>query len=224
MKSSIAFIVLFFALSLLACQDSRDDFKNPPGEISSFRSIGEQIPLETGKRWMETYQAKSRTDGRLLFSDYSVAASKLQELLQSVPELTGVAFHYGFDENGIQHIIIIPVDETLTLWATIPGRIIVDANTGNELTQEVASTWADNYKASHPGDIWFHFFGADIFEEISAIPYFNMLDIEPALSDLLLPQMLLIVWNTESILSGRTAKEDGVVYDASSPCPPCPIQ
>lgn len=216
---------MFFALSLLSCQDSKNDLTQASHEISAFKKVGEQIPYETGMRWIDVYKNTSNAEGRLLFPDYSITATRLQQLMQSVSELTGVAFHYGLDENGSQHILIIPVDESLSLWSAIPGRIYVDANTGNEITQDVASAWADNYKAEHSGDIWFHFFGQDIFEEMNTIPYFASLDIQPALNDLLSPQLLLIIW-PDGILPifGRTAKEDPLVYDASNPCPPCAIQ
>lgn len=226
MKSSIVFFALYFALSLLACQDTKENFTNTSDEISSFKKVGEQIPFETGMRWMDVYKSKTRAEGRLLFSDYSISASKLDELVQSVSGFTGVAFHYGIDDNGATHILIIPIDESLSLWSSIPGRIFVDANSGNEITQSVASAWADNFKQAHPSDIWFHFFGQEIFEEMNTIPYFNTLDIQPGLNDVLLPQLLLVIWPEVVSILGRQAREDqnGVVYDASYPCPPCAIQ
>jgi hypothetical protein len=116
------------------------------------------------------------------------------------------------------------VDGSLSLWSAIPGRIFVDANTGMKISQDLAREWTQNYQNAHPGKIWFHFFGQNIFNEMMAIPFFSTLDIQPALNDLdLSHQLLLIIWNT-TILGGRTTREGTIVYDASNPCPPCPIE
>ena len=57
---------------------------------------------------------------------------------------------------------------------------------------------------------------------MTALPYFNDVDIEPALNTLNLePELLLIVWNESLNLSGRTSAENATVYDASNACPPC---
>jgi hypothetical protein len=226
MKKFCAVLCLYVGMSLLACQDTRDDLKSSPPDITYYKSVGEQIPFETGMAWMEFYKKKNgQQAGRLGLFTYQVPDEQLQAMLQSVSGLTGVAFHYGLDGLGGTHVIVIPVDESLSLWSAIPGRIYVDANTGNEIPQSVASLWAENYKDEHPNGIWFHYFGANIFDEILAIPYFNTLDIEPAINILnLTPQLLLIVWNEELSLLGRTADQGATVYDASSGCPPCDVQ
>jgi hypothetical protein len=180
---------------------------------------------------MEYYRNKNNEEGRLglglgLFS-YTVSATQVEALVQSVSGLTGVAFHYATDENGNQHILLIPVDTSLSLWSSIPGRIFIDANTGDAISQSVAQTWAQNYKDAHPFSIWFHFFGKDIFDEILVIPYFDTLDIEPAINILnLTPQLLLVVWNNDILPlgNGRTMDEGGKIFDASNPCPPCGVQ
>ena len=222
MKSYFGFIFLYFALSLLSCQDTKDDVKGPHADYEFYKTIGEQIPFETGMRWIEAHRANNR-DGRVAGLQCKIAASQLVTLMQSVPNLTGIAFHYGEDGEGNTHILVIPMDESLSVWSTFPGKIIVDANTSTEISQSTAEAWAQSYKISHPFGIWFHFFGRNIFDEIVAIPYFSNLDIQPALNDVnLLPQMLLIVWNADITAGGRTSEESGTVYDASNPCPPCP--
>lgn len=234
MRSYIIVITMYFTLLPLACQDTGEDLRNTPSDIVFYKSIGKQIPFETGMRWMEFYKKQnSHHEGRadnqgrtdIAAYTYAIPASQVEVMLQSVSGLTGVAFHYGIDELGTTHIMAIPVDESLRLWSSIPGRIFVDGNTGNEITQSVARAWAQNYQHANPVGVWFHFFGQNIFSEIIAIPYFNTLDIEPAINDLdLTPQLLLIIWNENAIANGRTTAEECVVYDASSPCPPCAVE
>ena len=223
MKSLIAFIFLFLAVSFLGCQDSRDDLNN--SESDFYKTIGEEIPFQTGIDWIEFYKAQYHDNGRVnILTNYSVSESQLQALLGSVSGLVGVAFHYGTDSWGTRHIILIPVETSLTLWSSIQGRIYVDANTGNQISQSTAQAWATSYKNAHSSGIWFHFFGAHIFDEIQALPFFDSIDIEPGIDLLnLTPELLLIVWN-DGLLFGRTRDEGGKMYDASNPCPPCVIQ
>lgn len=223
MKSLIAFILLFLTVSFLGCQDSREDLKTK-SELDFYRTIGEEIPFQTGLDWIEFYHAQNNVNERTkLLTNYSVSESQLQALMGSVSELVGVAFHYGTDSWGSQHIILIPVESSLSLWSSIAGRLYVDANSGNQISQSTAQAWATNYKNAHPSGIWFHFFGADIFDEIQALPYFESIDIEPGVDVLnLTPELLLIVWN-DGLLFGRTKDEDGRMFDASNPCPPCGV-
>jgi len=231
MKSTIFSIALYLAVSLLACQDSRDEhLKNTAPDHAAYKAIGEQIPLETGMRWIETYknsqQGRQKLLGGLLdLNNYEISDTQMNAVLQSITGLTGVAFHYGLDEDGDKHIMIIPVDASLRLWEFVqPGRIIVDANTDTQISLSTAQTWAQNYQNAHPTGTWFHFFGSDIFDEIVLIPFFTSLNIQPALNDLLLPQMLLIIWDPNLPFLGGKAKSDRtLVYDASNNCPPCAV-
>jgi hypothetical protein len=228
MRSFVIAIASTVAMSLLACQDTKEEnLKNESSDVTFYRSIGKQIPFETGMQWMEYYRKKNTQQGKVgllglgLFT-YTISGPQTETMLQSVSDLVGVAFHYAIDNLGNTHIIAIPIDPSLSLWSSIPGRIYVDANTGNPITQSVAQTWAQNYKDAHPGGIWFHFFGETIFDQILAIPYFNSMDIEPAINVLnLTPQMLLIVWNEDLLPFGRATSETATVFDASNPCPPC---
>jgi len=79
---------------------------------------------------------------------------------------------------------------------------------------------------AYPDEVWFHFFGKDIFDEIAAIPYFTTLNIEPAINDQnSTPQLLLIIANEQTNTGGRTnSYDEAMVYDASSPCPPCAVE
>lgn len=225
MKCSTVVMTMGFALSLLACQETKEDLKNPVSEKEIYKTIGEEIPFETGMKWIEFYQEKNSNQGRekILF-DYMVSNVQMDTLLHSVTDLVGVAFHYAIDSLGVKHILLIPVDDSLSLWSSRPGRVFVDANTGTEISQDVAYAWAQNYKDANPTRIWFHFFGKNIFDEMTALPYFNSIDIEPAINILnLKPQLLLIIWNDALITNGRTTDDPATVYDASNACPPCAV-
>src|SRR5688572_10121147 len=174
MKRSMFVMVMYFGLSLLACQDTKEDIK-PNNE--SLKAVGEQIPFETGMQWIDFYKEKNHDEqGRLGLSSYSVSDVQVQAMLQSVTDIVGVSFHYGIDHLGTKHIIVIPVDQSLKLWSAIPGRVYVDANSGEQISQDIASAWAARYRNQHPNSVWFHFFGQQIFDEIQAIPYFNSIE------------------------------------------------
>lgn len=224
MKNLFVFAAVLLMVSFLGCQDTKENNQLP--DVSSFKSIGTQISLETGLRWMDALNKKQNTQSRGEYSPYQVSASELEILRTSVPYLVGVAFHHAIDNAGVHHFVIIPVDLNLNIWSPQTEGIYVDANTNTTITRNVARQWTENYKQAHPNDIWFHFFGSDIFDEIASIPYFTTLQIEPALNDLnLTPQLLLIVEDeTEAITNGRGKyAQSTMVYDASSPCPPCPV-
>jgi hypothetical protein len=231
MKKLLFFAIAYLGISLLGCQDGMDENQFLDRDLIHYRNIGEEIPVETGVRWIQAYRSREQKAGRveLLFTNYSVSASKLEQLLTSVDGITGVAFHYALDAFGQRHFILIPVDESLSLWESDDEKKYIDANTNTFISKQTAQTWTANYEAANPGEIWFHFFGSDIFDEILTISYFEDLLIEPALNDLnLSPQLLLIILNgggfLDDLLGGRAKEgEQGRVYDASSPCPPCAV-
>jgi hypothetical protein len=222
MKNAISFLVIFFAVSLLSCQDSREDAKSLP-DYTTYKNVGMRIPTETGSRWIQTYYELNNVSGRVGVP-YSISSTSLQHSLNSVSNLIGVTFQYGLDDAGIQHVIVIPVDGSLRLFNQISGRAYIDANSDTEISKDVAEAWANNFKAAHPSAIWAHYFGRNIFDEIVTLSNFSVLDIIPAVNDAdLSPQLLLIVGDTEALTTGRTATETNV-YDASYPCPKCPVQ
>lgn len=211
-----------FAL-LLSCQDSREDLKSTGPDLSEYQSVGMRISAETGARWIQTYNDRSSGYGRVDGVLYSIDSEELQETLGSVNQLIGVAFQYAIDDDGVKHVIVIPVDETLRLWTDIDGRKYVDANTGLPISKGKAESWSMKFQAENPNEIWFHYFGRNIFDEILSTTDFDRLDIIPAINDLdLSPQLLLVVGNSSSLL-GRTTAE-APVYDASYPCPKCEVK
>src|SRR5687768_17083084 len=167
MNRFIIFSLLCVALGLFACQETKEDLKNPVSEKDLYKTIGEEIPYETGMEWISFYRqqnlAHGRVDGASL---YNLSSAQLTSVLESTAEIIGVAFHYAIDETGNTHILTIPLDGTLNLWSALPGRIYIDANSGEAINQDLAAKWAQNYKDAHPDEIWFHFFGKNIFDEM----------------------------------------------------------
>lgn len=222
MNKVSGFAAAFFLVSLLSCQDSRDEMKSSVPDISQLKTVGMKIPTETGARWIEAYNARNSSGGREGVL-YSVGSAELQSALASVTDLVGVAFQYATDEAGQKHVIVIPVDTKLSLWAPVAGRVYLDANTNTPISQSTAKAWANRYQDANPSGIWFHYFGRNVFDEIISVSDFMALDIIPAINDLdLSPQLLLVTGGTENIL-GRTSAESNV-YDASYPCPKCTVE
>jgi hypothetical protein len=225
MKKLLTLTVVTITLSMLACQDSREDAKNDPQQLAAYKTIGHQIPTETGMRWIETYNEKSNIEGRLTLAGYATSSANLNRLV-ALPNLVGIAFHHATDNNGAHHFLAIPVGDDLSVWSEDPEKIIIDTNTDAVISQADAADWAGNYKSANPNAIWFHFFGKNVFDAISEIPYLDDMNIVPAINDLdLSPQLLLIIADDSlsGILDRKNTNGTTTVYDASSPCPPCPV-
>jgi hypothetical protein len=210
---------LFFA----GCQETKEEVKSPVTQQDLYKAIGEEIPFETGMAWIDFHKKKESAKGRIeSLPPCKIPAEHVKAMLSSLNDLVGVAFHYAIDDFGASHILAIPVNESMQLWALVPGRVIIDANTGTEISYDLAHTWAEKYKALYPSEVWYHFFGKNIFDDMQALPYFESVDIEPATnSEELSPELLLIIWNDAQIAVGRTTALYGTVYDASNACPPC---
>lgn len=225
MKNTVTFVVLFLTFSFFSCQDTKDDSASSHPSLAEYKNVGHEIPVETGLAWINAYNKKNNTQARIGNLIYGIQGEKLETLLSSVDDLTGVAFHYGIDDAGSSHIIAIPIDETLKLWGSIPGRVFLDTNTGNEISQQEASEWAQRHKDANPDGLWFHYFGKNVFDEISTIPFLNVVQIVPAIKILdFTPQLLLVIANLDVLNLGRTSNvQNTIIYDASYPCPPCPV-
>jgi hypothetical protein len=222
MKRIIVLAAFFVGLTLMRCQDTKEDQKEPVTEKDIYKTVGEEIPFDTGMEWIRYYREENSGQSRTASYSYNVSSSQVGAVLDRLPGIVGVAFHYALDDAGAKHVIVIPVDGSLSLWSSIQGRVYIDANSGSEISQTVAAAWADRFKAAHPTAIWFHFFGKNIFDDMRALPYFDSVFIEPAINVLnLTPQLLLVVYNDTVSLLGRKKSSPGTVYDASNACPPC---
>lgn len=224
MKNVFFLITLCLGVCLTACQEGKEDAKSPLSEKDFYKTIGEEIPFETGMEWIDNYRKSAESGRTELLDSYHVTASQIRTMLDTSPDLVGIAFQYATDESGKKHILAVPVDETMKVWTGASGRTLYDTNTGNQISEATASAWAATYRDAHPDGIWFHFFGKDIFEEMSALPFFDRFEIAQGINTLeLTPELLLVVWNNELSSAGRTYDADGTVYDASNPCPPCKV-
>jgi hypothetical protein len=224
MKAFVTLASLFIAAVILSCQDSKEIAPDANQNIGFYKNIGAQISVETANRWIDAYQ-KLNNDGRIDLFPYTISKDLIESALESVTDPVGVAFHHGIDDEGEHHFIAIPVDGALSVWSDTPGKIYVDANNDEVISWEVARSWASAYEEQNPNQVWFHFFGVNIFNEMSTLSYFRKVDVVPALNDLdLTPQVLLIVRNINSLSNGRGLDGGSTVYDMSSPCPPCPYK
>lgn len=222
---------MFLAISMFTCQDAKDDVRKNISDLAYYRNIGKQIPTEQGQRWLELYHSKNNPtgNGRIDLLGYSLSKDNLADMSNSVSGFTGVAFHHATDYLGNHHFLAIPVGESLQVWEDSPGKVIIDTNTDMPISGSTARIWASNYEASHPGEYWFHYFGKNIFDQMNLLTFFDAMVIAPALSDLdLTPQLLLIVSELDlgflGLSLGRTNSNETVVYDCSSPCPPCAVE
>ncbi len=203
--TSLVVLLLFFA-----CQEH---IVNKPKEKFS-EATGEEIPKSDAERWIDRY-SKLQSVARIQSSSYNINAEQLDAMLQT-DNLIGIAFHHATDDQGDHHVLAIPLDNT-PLWNA--DKYIVDANTNQKVKVEEGEKWARNYSEHNPGAIWYHRFGSDIFDDIKSISYFKSFDIEPAMNDELVPQLVLVIKNQNAELNGRVNSFAGVYYDKSNPCP-----
>jgi hypothetical protein len=203
--STITMLLLLIA----GCQQE----SNPTQQNTQFDpTVGKQIPLEVANRWLALYAGQGRTAEATTYK----VTSETFSALQSVPDKTGFAFQHALDEAGTHHILIIPVGKDNVQYDYAD---ILDANSNTVVSNSDANNWIQKYQNANPGKIWYHYFGADIFEEIASYDYTHF-DIEPAVNDEGSPQLLLFVWPNTA--NGRVKDADPIVVDASSQCPPCP--
>lgn len=211
MKKIIAGIIIVFIIS---CQK---ELHTPEGsDLNSIfnASVGKPISTSVGRRWIERFNRGF--EGGRLGQAYAVTKPNLEAMMQSTSGLIGFTFHHALDNAGIHHILVIPVDNSLGLWTSPSQRVLIDTNTDTGIEFDEARKWIDNYTNAYPNAIRYHFFGSDIFQEIVQSPQFQ---IEEAINDEQVPQLLLIVQNNaENSDNGRTNLEEQV-YDASARCP-----
>lgn len=209
-------IVMFLVLN---CQNADDKYLNETslGQSSLKRDVGKQIPFEQAQGWLKNLQGKTSSNGwEKNDPSFSLDPTKFKQLLTSLPGIVGLVFHYGIDENDVRHVIVIPIDETLSLFSS--PKTIVDANSNTVVQQSVAREWIENYRKKYPDQIRSHFFGVNILNEINSMAGFSNMEMKRALSGEGIPQLLLFVWREGT--GGGRIKSDPLVYDYGDPCPP----
>jgi hypothetical protein len=203
------FFVCSMALILQSCQDSKES-----ADIRKFdRNIGQQIPLETAKRWTGRTNISAR--GNSLFE---ISSEVLRQSLDAVDKKIGVVLQHAQDDAGAHHILIAPLQESSSVESL---TTFIDANTNGFVSTTTARSWLGAYADANPNKPLYHFFGSVVFDEIVSNASFNYMEIVPAMNDNEEPQLLLFVWNNLATSSGRTQSDQLVVYDFSNPCPPC---
>jgi hypothetical protein len=203
--------VLGILTALYACQDSRETTSSNTPQFD--KSIGKEIPYSVAQRWMNNLTLNV---GRVSGAAASVTTKQVTSLITE--DVYGLAFHHTLDNRGAYHLVVVPASDTELDWR---GNVL-DATTGQLISGATATSWASNYATAHSSEIQYHFFGANVFNEIEAVSSeASHVDIEPALNDEGKPQLLLLVWKNNGVTYGRTEAETLMVFDASSPCPPC---
>lgn len=209
-------LIALMCWAIVSCQDS--DEKNVISEKLD-ASVGEKIPYATAVRWLGNLE-KQNTEGRANVGAQSVSKQNLDKLLMSQPDLIGLAFHYGIDDAGLQHVLVIPVGQSKKLWTGETQALILDAKSDQIISEETGSIWAERFQQQNKDDIWFHFFGKNIFNQVGKYETFSL---KQASNDDGVLQLLLFAYQKESA-NGRTADDDTpIVIDMSNPCPPCTI-
>lgn len=211
-------ISLAIAVSIAACHegDKVQDSKINPG-------VGHEIPSSLAYKWIQNKTGSS--NGRDVVYDGKVSAENLELLIKSVYNPIGVAFHYG-DKSGEETITLVPVDMSQRLSYNSP---VIDVSTDEIIDPADAKMWTDKFKSDHPDDIWYHFFGINVINEIISNNNFNYLNVAKAINDEGKPQMILLVYNNKNA-AGRANDDEPnegsepKTYDASNPCPPCCCQ
>lgn len=221
MKARLLAVGLYVFILMISCDPSQEI--NPSdAELDRYKEVGEQIPFSVGMRWMDFFRSQ-RTGARVSALPMTLSASEVNKHLSS-PETLGFAFHYAYDEFDQLRLLVIPVNHSLNLWSDFTGKEIIDATTGLAVPKDLAKSWAAAYRHVNPNEVYFHFFGTGVFAEMTKLPFFREVEIAFATDDSSLkPQLLLIIWNDETE-AGRSASDAAVVYDASSPCPPCNME
>jgi len=72
MKTYVLIVTLFMGLAFLACQDAKVDVQDIEKDLTYYKSVGEEIPFQTGLDWINFYRQSNsgRTD---LLNDLSIA-------------------------------------------------------------------------------------------------------------------------------------------------------
>lgn len=211
-KNLLIFCLLILVLS--SCDHAIEKKENDSAENIFTKSVGGPISSEVAARWVER---KIRASGRQ--ESFSVTADNLNVLLERVDNKLGVILHHAQNPDGEHHIFIAPVKSDLQSWSN--GEVL-DATSNEFVDASLASGWAFAHKALNPQGPWSHFYGIDLFDEITSTIGFSRMDIMPGEDDGGQSPILLYVWTESSIANGKI-KSEASVYDRGAVCPPvCP--
>ncbi len=211
MKTIASTILIFMVI--LSCQQPSDEANQPAASSIFTKDVGDQIPASLGLRWIAEHQRQ--LTGARDAQVYKVTQANLEAMMQSTSNLVGFTFHHALDDAGKHHVIIIPMDDLLHIWTSPSQRIVIDANTDTEVSMTTAREWIENYRKARPQAIRYHFFGADVFQEIVQREGF---EIREAINDQQIPQLLVVVQVTTEAADGRVSTEEQM-FDITLACP-----
>jgi hypothetical protein len=211
MKKIFFFVILIATFA--TCQDSNNSSANT---AQSLRNVGAKITNEEALRWTTRFK-----DGKTKRQQTTaISRASLEQVVNNFTDYDGIYFTHAI-EGDKHHVILLPYKDGHSLWTAATA---IDANSDSEIDVATASVWAEQYVKQNADGPWSHFFGRNMFETILSRGDFENMEIVPAINDAGLPQLLLVVSYSSTLVSGRTqgAVE---VYDHSNQCPPyCPDQ
>lgn len=207
MKIFARTIFLFFVI--FSCKDSSIV---PSDQVSYFnKNVGSRIPLATAEAWIGRFD---RSNGRTKTDDLVISAEKLKSLLDPIDEKLGVSFHRAITSEGHYRTLLIGVYMNGSLGTAY------DLESGNSISENIRIDWCLRYKEQNVKGPWSHFFGIEVFNQITASDGFEKLGVHFGLNDENVTQLILLAWSTEHS-TGRS--ESATAYDMSFPCPnTCP--
>lgn len=208
-----AFVV---AILLLSQCDERVASTNSEAANTIFtKTVGGPISAELAAQWVSRKQ--SHSSGRE--ENFSVSAEQLQTLLSQTDNKLGVTLHHAESPDGEHHLIVAPVKSDLQSWTNGP---VLDAVSNELVDATLAKSWVTTFKGKNPDGPWSHFYGMDLFDEITTMSGFSRIDFVAGEDEQGQSPMLIFAWSASPTGNGKS-KEESSVYDRGYVCPTvCP--
>lgn len=197
--------LIFIGLTLVVLFACHEQFETK-SKGSFDKTTGDRITNTDAERWIERY-SKLQDAAKLQSGGYNIGEEQLNVMLKT-ENVQGIGLHHALDNKGDHHILAIPI-----LPEFGSAKYIVDANTNTTISAEISQKWIAEYENKNPKSIWYHQFGVEIFDEIKSNQNFKGFEIQPAINDEMIPQLILLVKKHDA--SGREMG-DGAAYDKSN--------
>jgi hypothetical protein len=213
MKTKTILAACLLTILLSQCDDRADNKNAVAGNEIFTKSVGGPISAELAASWVE--RKRSHSSGRE--ENFSVSAVQLNALLEKTDDKLGVILHHAEDASGEHHLFVAPVKSDLLSWT---NGSVLDAVSNEFVDAQTAAALVSDYKTSHPEGPWSHFYGIELFDEITSLTRLTRIDFVAGEDASGLSQILLYAWRESS--NGKV-KQESSVYDQSAVCPPvCP--
>jgi hypothetical protein len=210
MKNVLSYLAL--VLILINCQEPKENLT----ENKFSKNVGQKIPNEVATRWAERYRQSNRSSK--IQNTGSITVNTLVDLTTSLNDYNGIVFHHALDNDGQYHTLLIPFTEGSPLWSATQ---VVDSDVDSIIDPTIAKEWAENFIQENQNEVWSHFFGRHVFDEILSRAGFEQIEMVHGRDDLYQVQILLYVTYVVAAQNGRSKGEavEVEVYDKSNPCP-----